>query len=71
MTPSSGAFALDVLEQIQAVAVRQIDIEQHEIEEAVFNTPQPFFAGRGDIRLISLRARSCCETFANFAFHRQ
>ena len=55
MTPTSGALPLDLLEQVQAVAVGQIDIEQYEIEEDVFKTAQPFFAGRGNIRPVSLQ----------------
>ena len=67
MTPTSGAFALDLLEQVKAVAVRQIDVEQHEIEEAVLNTLQTFFAGRGGIRLVTLQLQQLLEAFANFA----
>ena len=68
MTPEFGAFTLDLLKQVEAVAVGQIDIEQHEVEQAVFNTPQAFFAGRGGIRLVSFELKELLETFANFGF---
>src|ERR1035438_2316562 len=59
---------LDLLQQIKAVTVRQIDVEQHQVEDADFNALQTFVAGRGGVRLIAFEFQKLLEAFAYFCF---
>jgi hypothetical protein len=56
------------LEDLQAVPVRQADIEQNQVENAFLDFLQSFFAGRGTRDAIALQPQDLLEAFPDFLF---
>ena len=55
----------DFAEHVESVAIRQADIEQHQIERLVFQFLQAGLAGFRDRHLEALRSQQCFETLAD------
>ena len=65
-----GIAAANFAEHLDAVAVRQAHVEQHQIEGMVFELLQASFAGFRERDVEAFRGQKRFEAFANFQLRR-
>ena len=68
MTGSLGVALADLAQNLDAVAVGQSEIEQHQVEGMLGHSRQPFAAVVGGLDLVAFKLQQSLQRFADGGF---